>query len=189
MHNDVYTNNEKQIMLKAALDSIRYGVEHHAVMPIKLEDYSEALRQERATFVTLELQKELKGCIGTLEARQPLIEDIVYNAYAAAFEDPRFYPVQKQEVDFLEIHISILSEPEPMSFKSEADLLQQICPGIDGLILTEGGHRGTFLPSVWEELKEPQEFLRHLKVKAGLPMNYWSSTIKMERYTAQMIEK
>ena len=150
-----------------------------------LENVPAELMKERATFVTLELGGRLRGCIGMLEACRPLAEDVAQNARAAAFEDPRFPPVSREEFDLLEIHISVLSPPEELSFSSEANLLAQIRSGIDGLILQEGYRRGTFLPSVWEELPEKQEFLAHLKLKAGLPNTYWSESLRVFRYTAE----
>ncbi len=127
----------------------------------------------------------MRGCIGTLEAFRPLAEDIAHNAYAAAFQDPRFPPVDASEVDGLDIHLSLLTPAEPMSFQSEQDLLVQLRPGVDGLILAEGGRRGTFLPSVWEQLPEPAQFLEHLKLKAGLPKTYWSDSIRVFRYETE----
>jgi len=123
-----------------------------------------------------------------LEARRPLAEDVVQNAFAAAFGDPRFPPVTEPEVDKLDIHISVLSPLEEMHFASEADLLRQIRPGIDGLVLEDGPYRGTFLPAVWESLPDKRDFLRHLKIKAGLPPDYWSNTLRVWRYTTEMIE-
>jgi AmmeMemoRadiSam system protein A len=118
-----------------------------------------------------------------LEACRPLAEDVAENARAAAFEDPRFPPLTLPELAKLEIHISILSPSEEMVFSSESDLLRQIRPGVDGLILQEGFRRGTFLPSVWAELPEKELFLTHLKLKAGLPADYWSDTLRVFRYT------
>jgi AmmeMemoRadiSam system protein A len=143
------------------------------------------LMEERATFVTLTIGGRLRGCIGMLEACRPLAEDVAANACAAAFEDLRFPPLTRAEFKKIEIHISVLSPPEEMSFSSEADLLSQIRPGIDGLILREGFHRGTFLPSVWEELPAKEEFWEHLKLKAGLPMGYWSDSLRVFRYTTE----
>jgi AmmeMemoRadiSam system protein A len=108
---------------------------------------------------------------------------VAQNAYAAAFSDPRFPPLREGEFEELDIHISILSPAEAMHFTSEADLLQQLRPGEDGLVMEEGFRRGTFLPSVWEQLPTPELFLRHLKQKAGLPADYWSSTLEVSRYT------
>lgn len=143
------------------------------------------LQEERATFVTLTVGGALRGCIGMLKACRPLAEDVAGNACAAAFEDPRFSPLSIEELEKLEIHISVLSPPGEISFSSERNLLEQIRPGVDGLILQEGGQRGTFLPSVWEELPDPDLFLMHLKMKAGLPAGYWSDTLRVFRYTAE----
>lgn len=143
------------------------------------------LMEKRATFVTLTLGGRLRGCIGILEACRPLAEDVAGNARAAAFDDPRFPPLTKKEFDKLEIHISILSPPEEMVFSSEADVLNQIRPGIDGLILQDGFHRGTFLPSVWDELPAKEHFWAHLKLKAGLPSDYWSDTLRVFRYATE----
>jgi AmmeMemoRadiSam system protein A len=142
------------------------------------------LNEERATFVTLTLSGNLRGCIGMLEACRPLAEDVAENAVAAAFRDPRFPPLSRDEFDNLKISISILSPPEEMRFSSEEGLLSQIRPGTDGLILQEGFQKGTFLPSVWEELPETGLFFEHLKLKAGLPAGYWSGTLRVFRYTA-----
>ena len=125
--------------------------------------------------------QELRGCIGILEPLRPLAEDIAYNAWAAAFSDSRFMPVSASELDDLDIHISILGTPEEMDFTSEHDLVKQIRPGVDGLILEKGFNKGTFLPSVWDSLTDSREFLNHLKLKAGLPANYWSDNIKIKQ--------
>jgi len=146
------------------------------------------LKEKRATFVTLTLNGNLRGCIGMLEACRPLAEDVAENAVSAAFRDPRFPPLTADEFENLEIHISVLSPPEEMAFSSEADVLAQIRPGIDGLILQEGFQKGTFLPSVWEELPETEMFFEHLKLKAGLPAGYWSDTLRVFRYTAEIIQ-
>jgi len=150
-------------------------------------DYPEPLRAPRATFVTLHVGGELRGCIGTLEVRRTLVEDVAHNARAAAFEDPRFPPLAYAEFKRLDIHISVLSAPEPVAFASEEDLLRQLRPRVDGLILQAGLRRGTFLPSVWEQLPEPREFLRHLKRKAGLPADYWAADIRVSRYVTASI--
>ena len=113
------------------------------------------------------------------------MEDVAENAFAAAFRDPRFPPLRPDEYPRLEYHISILNPPEPMTVTSEADLLQQLRPGVDGLVLIEGARRATFLPSVWEQLPDPRQFLAHLKMKAGLPADYWSDSLRFERYTVE----
>ncbi|MBI9019809.1 MAG: AmmeMemoRadiSam system protein A [Verrucomicrobia bacterium] len=147
------------------------------------------LMEQRATFVTLTSDGNLRGCIGMLEACRPLAEDVAENAVAAAFHDPRFPPLSRDEFDDLQISISVLSPPGEMSFSSEADLLSQVRPGVDGLILQEGVRRGTFLPSVWEELPEKEMFFEHLKLKAGLPAGYWSETLRVFRYTTEYIQQ
>ena len=182
----VLTPAHKQQVLQLARDSIRKGL-CGEMLAVHATDYPEPLRQLRATFVTLHVDEKLRGCIGTLEARQALVEDVVSNAYGAAFHDTRFPALTWPEYKRLDIHISILSPPEPVQFASEADLLAQLRPQVDGLIIEEGAYRGTFLPSVWEQLPEPREFLRHLKHKAGLPPDYWSSAIRVQRYTAESI--
>ncbi|BCX88980.1 conserved hypothetical protein [Methylomarinovum tepidoasis] len=182
------TPQERRLLLELAREAIRYGARHGRPPAVNLEALPAALQVPRATFVTLEEDGRLRGCIGSLEARRPLAEDVVHNAFAAAFGDPRFPPVHEDEVDRLDIHISVLGPLEEMRFTSEADLLRQIRPGIDGLVLEDGPYRGTFLPAVWEQLPDKRDFLRHLKLKAGLPPDYWSDTLKVYRYTTEVIE-
>ncbi len=175
----------RSTLLSLARASIRYGLDHGRAPAIRLEDYPESLRAHGACFVTLQIDGALRGCIGALEPVRPLAEDVIHNAYAAAVSDPRFSPVGHQELERLDIHISILGPHEPLHFGSEAELLRQLRPGVDGLILQDGRHRGTFLPSVWEQLPEPKEFLRHLKMKAGLSPSHWSDHLRVERYTTE----
>ena len=179
-------STENQLLLRElAYKSIRHGLETGKALEIKISEYPAELQVKKATFVTLHRNKELRGCIGILEPVRPLAADIAYNAWAAAFSDSRFMPVNAGELDDLDIHISILGTPEEMDFTSEDDLLKQIRPGIDGLILEKGFNKGTFLPSVWDSLTDSKEFLNHLKLKAGLTANYWSDDIKMKRYAVE----
>ncbi len=175
----------RDILLAVAGASIRYGLGHGRPLPVSAADYAPELGLRRATFVTLQRRGELRGCIGMLEAVRPLVEDVAHNAYAAAFSDPRFPPLGAGELEGLELHLSILSPPEQLPWSAETDLVQQLRPGIDGLILSDRGRRGTFLPSVWESLPTPVQFLRHLKQKAGLPADYWSATLQVSRYTTE----
>ncbi len=168
-----------------ARHAIEYGLEHGRAPHIDIGDFDTELQQKRATFVTLHRDKALRGCIGILQPLRPLAEDVVHNAWAAAFSDSRFAPLTRDEFEDLDIHISILGTSETITFESEQDLVDQIRPGIDGLILEDGYHRGTFLPSVWEQLPSRHDFLRHLKQKAGLPPDYWSDTLKLQRYTVE----
>ncbi len=174
----------QQTLLTLARQSIFYGLQHGQPMPVQMDDYPPPLQQPRATFVTLNIDGQLRGCIGTLEAHRPLLLDVAYNAFAAAFNDPRFLPLSQAEFEQLEIHISILSPAEEMAFTSEQDLINQLRQGIDGLILQAEQQRGTFLPSVWQQLPEPQQFVQQLKLKAGLPANYWSPELRAWRYTS-----
>jgi len=143
------------------------------------------LREPGATFVTLTMAGRLRGCIGSLEAWRGVGEDVVENARAAAFRDPRFQPVSASELADLRVEVSLLSASSPIDFTDEADAVTRLRPGVDGVILTAGARRGTFLPQVWDELPEPVEFLAHLKRKAGLPASYWGPDVRLERYTVQ----
>ena len=120
-----------------------------------------------------------------MQASRPLLEDLQTNARGAAFRDPRFPPVEAEELPELTIEVSLLSPLERMEFESEADLLKQLRPGLDGILLEHGFHRGTFLPAVWRELRDPEVFLRRLKVKAGLAEDFWSPEIVIRRYSTQ----
>ena len=135
-----------------------------------------------ASFVTLTLAGRLRGCVGSLEAYQPLADDVIANAQAAAFRDPRFPPLTVAEFAHVTIEVSVLSAPEPMTVTSEADLLSQLRPGRDGVIFAAGGRRATFLPQVWEQLPAPADFMAHLRRKAGLPGDYWADDVRLWRY-------
>ena len=174
-------------MLATAVASIRHGANSGRRLSVEPKHYPSALQEHRATFVTLHKAGELRGCIGTLEPYQALICDVAEHAHQAAFADPRFPPVVSVEVEQLTIHVAVLSPPERLHFGSEQDLLRQLRPNIDGLILQEGRQRGTFLPAVWESLPEPEDFWRHLKQKAHLPMDYWSDTLQVWRYYTEEI--
>ena len=138
-----------------------------------------------AVFVTLRLRGALRGCVGSLEASQPLIEDLRANAVAAATHDPRFSPLAPEELDEVEIEVTELSESRPMSFTDEADALAQLQPGVDGVVLVWGQRRATFLPQVWDSLPEPAEFLGQLKRKAGLAIDFWDDNVELERYSTR----
>ncbi|MEJ2687490.1 MAG: AmmeMemoRadiSam system protein A [Gammaproteobacteria bacterium] len=176
---------DRQTLLELAVASIRHGLEHGQPLTPETSLYPPSLTVPRATFVTLHKDGDLRGCIGALEPVRALVQDVAHNAYAAAFEDPRFRPVRAEELDRIAVEISILSPAVPMRAESEDDLIGQLRPGVDGLIVAEGPRRGTFLPSVWESLARPEDFLRHLKHKAGLPTDYWSDTLKVWRYTTE----
>jgi hypothetical protein len=141
------------------------------------------LDEAAATFVTLTKHGALRGCIGSLEARRPLLVDVKANALAAAFRDPRFPPVAFNELDALRIEVSLLSPMRAMDFDSEADAAARLRPFEDGVVLEYGHARGTFLPQVWEDLPDPASFLNQLKRKAGLPSSFWAHDLRLYRYT------
>ncbi len=148
-----------------------------------------ALQMPGASFVTLTRQGQLRGCIGSLQAHRPLAQDVQANALAAALRDPRFPPVDAQELPHLKVEVSVLTAPQPLLHANESHALWQLRTGIDGLIF-EANHQGqmyrsTYLPQVWEQIPEPRAFLSHLKVKAGLPFDFWSPTVKLSRYEVQ----
>jgi len=143
------------------------------------------MQQPAASFVTLTKGGELRGCIGSLEARRSMGEDIRANASAAAFRDPRFPPLSREEFAQVRVEVSLLTAPEALLASNEQDALRQLRPGIDGLIFAVGNRRSTFLPQVWESLPEPRQFLAQLKIKAGLAVDFWSPEVKLWRYQCE----
>ncbi len=182
---DTLSPVEREALLKVARQSIRHGLDTGRPLAAPRDLPLDRLYEAGASFVTLHMTGQLRGCIGSLEAYRPLIEDVCENAFAAAFRDPRFPPLSEAELPQLSLSISVLTPAEPLSFNSEQELLAIIEPGVDGLILEDGGHRGTFLPSVWESLPDRRDFLRHLKQKAGLPADYWSDSLRVSRYRTE----
>ena len=142
------------------------------------------LAESRATFVTLKQGEELRGCVGALEAQRPLAEDVAANARAAAFEDRRFEPLTLEEFARTEIEVSLLSTPKTVAFEDHADLLRRLRPGVDGVILEhlEEGRRATFLPQVWEDLSDPEQFIARLKHKAGIAPGTDTRSCRVKRY-------
>lgn len=176
---------QQRELLRIARESIEYGLQHHHALAIDLNACDEQLQQQGASFVTLNKKGALRGCIGTLQPYQALVSDVGEHARAAAFSDPRFPPVTFDELADIVISISVLGKPRVISFKDEDHLIEQLRPAEDGLILQEGAHRGTFLPSVWESLPQPRQFLQQLKRKAGLAPDYWSDSLEVSRYRTQ----
>jgi len=185
VNNADYSRSEQSSLLQIALGSIEYGLATGTALTIEQTDYSSLLNEIRASFVTLTLDTALRGCIGSLEAHAPLVGDVARNAFAAAFRDPRFPSLSESELDSLTIQVSVLGPAESLAVTSEQALIKDLRPGIDGLVLKEKMAKGTFLPAVWESLPQPDSFLRQLKIKAGLPADYWSDTIEIERYTTE----
>jgi hypothetical protein len=173
----------------ALLVRARNAIAAHLKQPTRAEPAHPALNQPGATFVTLTQNGALRGCIGSLQAHRALDQDVRANAVAAAFSDPRFPPLTLAELPRTRVEVSLLTAPQPMTFSDEADALHQLRPNVDGIIFIagEGGKlgRSTFLPQVWEQLPDPHTFMAHLKQKAGLPADYWSSDVQLQRYEVQ----
>lgn len=149
------------------------------------DDSASWLREPGATFVTLTRGGQLRGCMGSLEAYRTLAQDVQANACAAAFRDPRFPPLRRDEFGHTCVEVSLLSPLEPIPFRDEEDALSRLRPQVDGVVLEHGYRRGTFLPQVWEQLPEPEQFLAQLKRKAGLPPDFWDDRIRLYRYTVE----
>lgn len=142
-----------------------------------------------ATFVTLTIAGRLRGCIGSLAPYRPLGEDVIANARAAAFHDPRFPPLTAEELSRVRIEVSVLSIPTPLPAESRQEALEALRPGVDGIVLRADGHSATYLPQVWEQLPRPQQFLDGLLVKAGLPAGYWGPEVRLARYTVEAFKE
>ncbi len=171
-------------LLDLAAKSILHGLDSGRPFGPTEDDFPAALWRPGASFVTIKKGGRLRGCIGSLAAQRPLAVDVAENAFACAFRDPRFAPLENNEWDEVSLSVSILSPSQPMTFKSEADLLDQLRPGVDGLIIEDGRHRALFLPAVWESLPKKKDFLAHLKAKAGLAVDHWSDTFTARRFVA-----
>jgi AmmeMemoRadiSam system protein A len=174
-------------LLRIAARAVRHGIDNAQPLRLALADYPEPLRVKRATFVTLEHDGELQGCIGTIEPHDALAASVAHYAHLAAFQDARFDPVQETHWPGLAAEVSILSPRAPLPAPSEAAALAVLRPGIDGLVFAAGPYRSVFLPKVWEDLPEPKRFLGFLKRKAGLPEDYWSAEVKLERFTCALV--
>ena len=143
------------------------------------------LRETGASFVTLKLDGELRGCVGTVDAHRALGDDVAHNAYAAAYRDSRFPPLAPEEIPRLQVEVSVLSKRVALDAPSEEAAVALLRPGVDGIYLEFGEMRATFLPQVWENLPDPLDFLRELRRKAGLPPRFWHERIRLSRYTVE----
>ena len=177
---------EGRLLKQLAGEAIQYGLQHKFQrITVDPTQYPAVLQKCQASFVTLRRAGTLRGCMGRLEARRTMVEEVAHNAHSAAFEDPRFPPLTLEEWPNLNVTLSLLGPPEPLPVRSEQELLQFIRPGIDGLILTIGSRVATLLPAVWENVENAEDFLKHLKQKAGLPPDSWSNDLLFQRYTAK----
>ena len=171
-------------IFRAAAQSVGYAVKNGKPPKVDISSFPSVLQETRATFITLNKSGQLRGCIGTIQAHQPLIADVVENAYKAAMKDPRFPPVQEDELSDIELSISLLSPFTEMSFTDEADFMRKVRPKIDGLIIADQGKRSVFLPQVWEGIPDTATFVSRLKQKAGLAADHWSDSFQAWRFTA-----
>jgi len=169
-------------LLRLARGSIEHGLAHGEPAPVQFDELPVALRDPAATFTTLRIEKELRGCRGTLKVVRPLAEDVSWTAFQAAFDDPRFAPVVEHELEVIRLEVSVLSPMEALPVSDEADLLEKLTPGTDGLVILAHGRSATFLPTVWGQLPEPQDFVAALKAKCGLKRDYWSDQLDFMRY-------
>ena len=184
--------HQGEILIRLARQTIAERLGLPVQRPVSREEVLDpALQEKRGVFVTLNKHGRLRGCIGSLVGLEPIAEGVRRNALNAAFNDRRFPPVTPDEFDDLQIDISVLSQPRPLPYKDSADLLQKLRPGIDGVILRgPGGASATFLPQVWEQLPDPQLFLSHLCLKAGLPQSAWQSgQLDIDTYQVQHFEE
>lgn len=182
--------HERRYLLNLARESITQAAADQDLPAVDMDTVPEGLQRDAASFVTLNKQGRLRGCIGSLEARRPLVLDVQQNAVGAALRDPRFPPVRPEEVDDLSIEISVLSLPEPLDYNSAEDLFDKLRPGVDGVVIERGWHRATFLPQVWEKLPDERQFLERLCFKAGLsPDAYRSGELNVMTYQVDKFEE
>ncbi len=184
MQTETLTPDERRQLLQLARRSIEQAVCGNAGLPPELETLPPALRDIGVCFVTLTLPGgELRGCIGGLEATQPLARDVWEHAAAAALDDYRFMPVSPEELPLIQIEISRLTQPQPLDYENPEDLPGLLHPDVDGVVLRDGLRRATFLPQVWEKIPDPREFLSHLCQKMGAASDLWRRRkLKVEIY-------
>ena len=170
---DHLTDDERQFLLRAARQALEHGVKKIMLPSPDASCVSPRLLEPGASFVTLTVRGDLRGCIGALDPYQPLVEDVREHAVAAALEDYRFPPVQPDELEAIRIEISRLTVPQPLEYTTPEDLLGKLCPHMDGVVLRDGFQRATFLPQVWEKIPEAADFLDNLCYKMGAPRDQW----------------
>ena len=176
---------DKKKLLKIAREAITRVVRNEQLKRIKPQEHSQLLREPGASFVTLTIREELRGCIGTLEANQPLILDVQEHAVAAAMEDYRFTVVREKELQMINIEISRLTPVHLMDYSTPEDLVSKIRVNVDGILIKASGRRATFLPQVWEKVPDTEQFLSQLCMKMGAPPDLWRGK-HVQIYTYQV---
>ncbi|MBN2752202.1 MAG: AmmeMemoRadiSam system protein B [Rhodospirillaceae bacterium] len=180
------TETHGAALLALAEASIRHGLEHGAPLDIDYDNTPLEMIDPGATFVTLHSRGRLRGCIGSVRAVRTIAEDVAVNAYGAAFGDSRFPPLEADELNGLEISVSVLGPMEPISFTDERDLVAKLDIGVDGLVIADHGRRALFLPQVWGQVPDPAMFLVQLKRKAGLSLDE-SPTLQAWRFRVDVV--
>ena len=182
-------SDQRGLLLQIVRNSLESGLRHGRAAFPDAGSLPEGLRQPGACFVTLHKQGRLRGCIGSLEASEPLAHAVAGSAFAAGFQDPRFPPLTAGELMLLDLEISILSPMQDLLVDSEKDLLERLRPGIDGLLLEEGRRHAVYLPSVWAQLPQPAQFVEQLKLKGGWPADYWSENMRVRCFQTETIKE
>ena len=182
-------NDHGKLLLQIARAAISNVLGQAVAQPEPAGQSADVLQAPGASFVTLNQQGQLRGCIGSLQAHRPLITDIQANAIAAALHDPRFSPLTLVELEITTVEVSVLSAMQPLPFASEAHALAQLRPGVDGVVFEFGRYRSTFLPQVWEQLPDASQFMAHLKHKAGLAPDFWAAEVRLQRYTVSKFKE
>ena len=175
------------VLLEVARASIERGLEGQGAMEVNEHDYARELRAKRAPFTTIKKEGKLRGCIGTLDPRRSLIADVAWSAYSAAYHDTRFPPLEREEYGGLEGSISILEPLREIHCENQDQLLSQLRPGVDGLVIRDRQRQASFLPSVWENLPDPARFLTELKLKAGFDADHWSPEFKARAFEVEEV--
>jgi len=184
------SEDEGRFLLGVARETIKNRLSNIEESQIDWKEIPGKFQERLGTFVTITIEDNLRGCIGHIIPRESLIEGIKENAINAAFKDPRFHPLTKEEFDKIKIEISILTSPQELSYTDAEDLLKKLRPGVDGVIIKKGFYEATFLPQVWDQLPEKEEFLSHLCLKAGLSGNSWKTEkLQVSTYQVQAFEE
>jgi AmmeMemoRadiSam system protein A len=180
------TKAERFSLLKLARQAIEYGLRRERLPKLEIGKLSSSLREYGASFVTLTCNGELRGCVGTLEAYQPLADDVREHALAAAFQDYRFPSLRANELSSIRIEISRLTPPQDLEYETPEELIEKLQPSLDGVTLIDGSRRATFLPQVWQKIDRPDEFLDHLCVKMGANPDLWrNKNLRVQTYRVE----
>jgi AmmeMemoRadiSam system protein A len=179
--------DDQKCLLVIAREAIQKAVNHKSPPVLNLSELSQVLQEKGASFVTLTINQQLRGCIGTLEAYKPLALDVQDRAISAALEDPRFPRVSPDELPRIQIEVSVLTPKKPLSYEGPQDLLKKITPFVDGIVLKDGFYKATFLPQVWEKIPDQKQFLSQLCMKMGASGDLWTRK-PLEVYIYQVQE-